>query len=110
MDTPEERFLSAIFHAEESKPMENKLDDPEARARFAKAMKDVLDTLADDQRTVLDLRYGLSTDERKTHEETAASIGKSVEEVKELEAGGLTSLRSPQARALMRKALGLQDS
>ena len=64
-------------------------------------LREVLDTLADREREVLDYRYGLSDGHERTLEEVGRFFGVTRERVRQIEARALRKLRHPQRQRML---------
>lgn len=65
------------------------------------AIKAVLDTLSERERTVIELRFGLSGQPPKTLEDVGSEFKVSKERIRQIEAGALKKLRNPRRIAML---------
>ncbi len=80
--------------------------DEATRELLRQQMKDILDSLTDREREVLDLRFGLTTGESLTLEEVGERLGITRERVRQIEAKALRKLRHPTRSRKLRDYLG----
>lgn len=84
---------------------DDRIAPPEEQASRSMLERDIfkaLDELPDRERTVLDLRYGLSDGQRRTLEEVGRSLGITRERARQIEGEALRRLRASQQGAGLR--------
>lgn len=89
---------------------ENDLDDQVAATMLKDQLDEVLNTLTDRERKVLDLRYGLTDGEEKTLEEVGQEFNVTRERVRQIEAKALRKLRHPSRSRKLRDYIDLMSS
>ena len=80
-------------------------DDAATRAMLHSAVRDVLGTLPDREREVMELRFGLDDGRVRTLEEVGRAFGVTRERVRQIEAKTLAKLRHPNAAQPLRDFL-----
>ncbi|HID30617.1 MAG TPA: sigma-70 family RNA polymerase sigma factor, partial [Desulfobacterales bacterium] len=69
-------------------------------------MQDILDSLSERERKVLEMRYGLKDGQGRTLEEVGQEFGVTRERIRQIEAKALRKLRHPQRSRKLRDYLG----
>lgn len=90
--------------------MESDLDDQIAATMLKDQLDEVLGTLTDRERRVLDLRYGLTDGQERTLEEVGQEFEVTRERVRQIEAKALRKLRHPSRSRKLRDYLELKPS
>lgn len=105
LETPvgeeEDAYLSD-FIADESMPEPAELA---LRSTLRDELDDVMNSLGDRERRVLELRFGLDDGNIRTLEETGTAVGVTRERARQIEAEALAKLRHPRNRARLRDYL-----
>jgi RNA polymerase primary sigma factor len=78
-----------------------------ANALMQQQLRDVLTTLSDKERAVVDLRFGLSGGEPKTLDEIGHEFGLTRERIRQIESKTLAKLRHPSRAASLRDFLDM---
>lgn len=89
---------------------ESDLDDQVAATMLKDQLDEVLNTLTDRERKVLDLRYGLTDGEEKTLEEVGQEFNVTRERVRQIEAKALRKLSHPSRSRKLRDYIDLMSS
>jgi len=79
--------------------------DAASRELLREQMKDVLDSLSERERGVLELRFGLKDGQSRTLEEVGDMFGVTRERVRQIEAKALRKLRHPKSSSKLRDYL-----
>ena len=89
---------------------ESDLEDRVAASMLKDQLDEVLNSLTDRERKVLDLRYGLTDGEEKTLEEVGQEFNVTRERVRQIEAKALRKLRHPSRSRKLRDYIDLMSS
>ncbi|MGQ9626675.1 MAG: RNA polymerase sigma factor RpoD [Anaerolineae bacterium] len=80
--------------------------DVASRQLLKEQMQDILDSLSERERKVLEMRFGLKDGQGRTLEEVGQEFGVTRERVRQIEAKALRKLRHPQRSRKLRDYLG----
>lgn len=80
--------------------------DTASQELLREQMKDLLESLSDRERGVLEMRFGLKDGQSRTLEEVGAIFGVTRERVRQIEAKALRKLRHPKSSRKLRDYLG----